>query len=276
MRTLPCVLAVLALSGSSAALAQTPIAVRVAGDTLTGVVELPHGLTADLRLAFEDAVGLTPTSLQITAQVIGPLDPLVAGRLPASVTLPDSFPVLLRIEPAGSSALSFSGVYTLSLHTHNLAFRLSPPLGLFKAAAGGPFQEITRSAGAGSYRVDGSSGGFSEFLIAVVSRPIDAVIGEKFDALDQALATHGALIAPATLSALGARLGHARTLYQAGMLTAAMESLEGFLSIVRAQSGITLPDVWRAHDDLVNIAGLLRAAAQTLRYSLQLKANGLP
>ncbi|MGH9346716.1 MAG: DUF6689 family protein, partial [Vicinamibacterales bacterium] len=166
--------------------------------------------------------------------------------------------------------------YTLRLHTHSLAFRLSPPLGLFKSTAGGPFEEITRSAGAGSYRVDGSGGDFSEFLIAVASRPIDVVIAEKFEALDRALTTYGALIAPETLSALGAGFGHARTLYEVGMLSDAMESLESFLSLVRAQSGITIPDVWRAHDDLVNVAGLLRAGAETLRYSLQLKANGLP
>ncbi|MGH9348651.1 MAG: DUF6689 family protein, partial [Vicinamibacterales bacterium] len=123
MRRLNGVLAVLVLSGNSAALAQVAIPVRVSGDTLAAAVELSQDLAVDLSLVFEDAVGLTPTALQITAQVISPLDPLVAGRLPASVTVPDSFPVLLRIEPAGSSALSFSGVYTLRLHTHNLAFR---------------------------------------------------------------------------------------------------------------------------------------------------------
>jgi hypothetical protein len=42
---------------------------------------------------------------------------------------------------------------------------------------------------------------------------------------------------------------------------------------VKAQSGSAIPDVWRANSTLVNVAGILRASADTLRFSLVFKAN---
>jgi hypothetical protein len=45
---------------------------------------------------------------------------------------------------------------------------------------------------------------------------------------------------------------------------------------VKARSGKSIPDVWRAHDGgRTNVAGLLRAAADTLKFSLRIKANRL-
>jgi hypothetical protein len=49
--------------------------------------------------------------------------------------------------------------------------------------------------------------------------------------------------------------------------------------VVVANSGSAIPNVWRSSRDLVNAAGLLRAAGETLRFSLGLQTNlglGLP
>jgi hypothetical protein len=275
MRILPRFAFAAALGAAVPALAQTPVPFTVSGDTASAVVQLPGGLAADLSLTFEDVVGLNTGSLAISAEVLAPAGQPLAGRLPAAVHVPTAFPVLIRIEPTATSALSFSGVYAITLHTHNLTLQMQPPLGLFKATAGGPFQEITRWAGVGSYRVAGSSGGFSEFLIAVEPRPMNVVVAAKFDALESALATHGPEMPAAIAQDLETRLAQARQLYTAAAYPAALNALEGFGAAVRAASGTAIPDVWRANDTLVNVAGLLRAGAETLAYSIQLKANGV-
>jgi hypothetical protein len=42
---------------------------------------------------------------------------------------------------------------------------------------------------------------------------------------------------------------------------------------VKENSGTSIPNVWRTHGDRPNIAGLLRAAADTLKFSLTVKAS---
>jgi len=50
----------------------------------------------------------------------------------------------------------------------------------------------------------------------------------------------------------------------------------GFGYVVKAHSGAEIPDVWRANDDAVNVAGILRSRADTLRFSLIVASNQLP
>jgi hypothetical protein len=45
---------------------------------------------------------------------------------------------------------------------------------------------------------------------------------------------------------------------------------------VKQQSGANIPDVWQASGSLVNVAGALRGAADTLKFSLVWKSNGAP
>jgi hypothetical protein len=71
-------------------------------------------------------------------------------------------------------------------------------------------------------------------------------------------------------------LSNARSLYAAGSLLAAINAVADFSDQVKQQSGANIPDVWRADGSLVNVAGLLRADADTLKFSLTAKANGAP
>ena len=277
---------------ATSASAQTAFPFTISGNTASARIELAGGLAADLSIVFESVVGLNPTALVLTAQVVDP--PTLGSRLPGSgaVGVPAAFPVLIRIEPrrttaptqdrrgksnpSQASGLAFHGIAVISVHTHNLTLQLNPPMGLYSAPTGGAFREITTSTGIGSYRAGGSTGGFSEFVIAIDLRPIDTVIVEKLARLDSLLSTHAAAIEPAVLADLQNRFGQIQLLYQSGALQSAIAASTAFADAVKASSGSAIPDLWLANNSLVNVAGQLRSAAETLRYSLTLKASGTP
>lgn len=243
----------------------------VTGDTLTAGIALPGGIGADLTVAFENVVGLTPDAVGLSVRLTSLTDLL--GLLGLSLSLPGAFPVLLAIEPPASGGLSFSGTVSVSLHTHNLPFVANSPLRLFKSSGGLKFEDVTEETGMGSYRVRGTSGGFSLFLILVDLRPIDTVITKKFDQLAALLDQHEAQIAPAVLTQLDDQLAAARDAYRRRSYVTAIQRTEAFAAYVAAHSGAEIPNVWRSTGDLTNVAGALRAAAGTLRFSLTLKSN---
>ncbi|HEY3204749.1 MAG TPA: DUF6689 family protein, partial [Thermoanaerobaculia bacterium] len=186
-------------------------------------------------------------------------------------TIPAAFPVLLHIEPTAGSALSFSGVYKISLYTQNLTF--APGFRLFRGPSGGPLSDMTGSLDMGSVRAGGSGPGYSDFLIVVDTRLVDAVIGAKFDALQAALTANAGSMPASVLNDLQSRLNNARSLYNGGSFTASIGAVTAFADTVKSQSGSAIPDVWQAGGSVVNVAGLLRTAADTLRFSLTVKAN---
>jgi hypothetical protein len=260
----------------------SPITVTliISGNEAQGSFEFEGtGIGADLTIAFEKAIGLVPAALDVTVALVNPLDGDLLGRLPApELGIPVGFPVLIRVSPSSTSALSFSGVYTISLHTHNLRLDPNVPLSLFKSPdcppPGCPFRDITKWEGRGSYRDDGSGGDFSEFLIALDLRQIDGVIVGKFDDLQTTLTDNAGSMAPAVVAALQERLMQARALYNAGDIRKAIFEMRAFSRYVKNHSGEEIPDVWRANcASGVNVAGLLRSGADTLRFSLDRKIS---
>jgi tetratricopeptide (TPR) repeat protein len=159
------------------------------------------------------------------------------------------------------------GDYPQAIEKYNLDLLPSLPFALHSAPLGGSFHDIMQTEGIGSYRAGGGGGGFSEFVIVLDLRPIDTVISGKFDAVQDLLDDHASSIPSDVLSDLEALLSQAQTEYEAGETVAAIEEVAAFSDEVLAHSG-DIPNVWRAHDSVVNVAGLLRAAAGTLRFSL--------
>jgi len=281
------------LGAVSPASAQVPVPLSVTGNQARGTIELPGGIGAELTISFEAVVGLHPDALEVSATLVDPTDPDLLARLPGiqessvpgllgglvttlsyQVTIPPAFPVVVRIDPSPSSALSFAGVATVSFYTHNLNLDPAVPMALYKAHAGGPFFDITVIEGRGSYRAGGGGGDFSEFLIVIDTRPMDDVIVGKFGALQSLLDDHAGSIPAAVASLLQQHVSAAQTLYQSGATLAAIGELRAFSNYVAARSGKDIPDVWRANDpSRVNVAGLLRSAADTLRFSLDRKAS---
>lgn len=247
----------------------------VDGNSLAVKVRLP-GVGADVTVTFEQVVGLSPENLGISARLLTSADLVqIASRLPSpQVSVPAGFPLLLTIEPPPSGGLSFSGVVTIELYTHDLVYVPGSPLRLFSAPLGGPFRDITESASAGSYRVRGRKGEFCEFLIISDLRPVDSVIAAKLARLRGELDDFGTQIEPAELDTLDALLSDVEAAVAAGDTVTAIEKTEAFETEVHTASGSEIPDVWRSAGDLTDVAGRLRADASTLRYSLLLKDNG--
>ena len=267
------------LLASSLAVGETVLVPKISGNELTAKIHLAPGVEADLSIVFEQAVGLNPSALSLTATLLDPADPALLARLPAGglVTIPAGFPVLVRVEPTPSSALSFSGISRVSLYTHSLTFGANSPLRLFKAPqGGGAFQDMTGFLELGSVRAGGGTDSYSDFLIVAEARPVGEVIAAKFDAVQSALTANASAIAPAVLQDLQNRLNDARALYQAGSLAAAINAIGAFGEEVKRQSGAAIPDVYRANSTLVNVAGLLRCGADTLKFSLTVKSNQPP
>lgn len=249
---------------------------KVEGNALEAKIVLPGGVGADLTVAFEQVVGLSADNLGLAASLLDTAD-LVAlqTRLPSElVSVPAGFPVLLTIEPPVEGGLSFSGVVSIELYTHDLVYVPGSPLRLFAAPLGGAFHDITETTAGGSYRVRGHKGDFSEFLIVADLRPVDAVVVEKFSVVDTKLTSYGSSIAPTVYAALVTLLSEAEAAYQSDDLVTSISKVEEFADVVKASAGTGVPDVWRSSRDLTNVGGELRAGASTLRFSLILKANG--
>lgn len=264
---------IVAVSSTLPAPAANGVTVDAAQNTVTARIELPGGITADLELQFEQALGLNVESIGVSARLIDPTDLNITSRLPSSVSVPIGFPVLVTIDPPGSGPLAFSGIVSVNLHTHNLTYTPSSPLRLFSADTGKNFQDITASIGLGSYRTGANKGGFSEFLVLTDVRPTDTVIADKFQRLQSKLDGNARSIAGGVLATLRSSLTAARDAYLANDALGASEKIQQFADIVKKNSGASIPDVWRSTRDVVNVAGELRSGASTLKFSLLFKAS---
>lgn len=246
-----------------------------------GSVSLPTLLGGEVTVSFESATNLTPANLGVSTQLVSLLDSLLRARLPATASILSGFPVLVRIEPPAANGLAFNGVASIEIQTPALLnlLNLQDSLRIFAAPLGGPFEDITSSIQRGtgpqnkSFRALGTKGGFSEFLVVVDLLPVDLAIGAKLDRLDQVLAANAGAIPGAVEAELASELAAARSHALAGDDAAAIQDLDAFLATVEQHSGVDVPDLWRAARDRVNVAGLLRAGAQTLQFSLRLRQD---
>jgi hypothetical protein len=249
----------------------------ISGNTLHLTVDFNGAITADIDVAFENVDGLAAGALGASVDMVDVSDPDLLARLPAGglVSIPAAFPIKLSIAPPADGDLLFRGVAVVSLHTHNLAYAPGTPLRLFKAAHGGPFADVTDRMSSGSYRVRGSQGEFSEFMIVADLRPAASVVTDKFTRLENLLQQQQSAIDSDLYATLSAAVTSAKADYLANSLASSIRALSDFdQQVIKARGG-EIPDVWRPAGDLTNSAGELRAAAATLRFSLSLLTNGL-
>ncbi|REJ79844.1 MAG: hypothetical protein DWQ36_22505 [Acidobacteria bacterium] len=265
--------ALLLAASQQPAAAQRIVDLEIDDNVVTARLVLPLGLAAaDLTIRFEEVVGLSESSLGLSLSRIGVLNPRLLARLPELGGLAGGLPMLLTISPPASGGLSFSGVVEVELYTRNLHYTQGSPLRLLKATGLGDFYDITDFMGSGSYRVRGTSGGFSVFLIGVEGRSPSAVIEDKYGALHDLLDDHADSIPAAVATTLQNHLDASELGgYGTGDLDLAIDELDDFIDVVEDNAGGTgIPNVWRSSQDLVNVAGELVAAARTLRFSLGL------
>lgn len=266
------VLATLLLCAALPAYSQGLIGGTVSGNSISITVSLPGGISADLKVKFEEVSGLTLANLGVSAQLVNPLDPALRARLPTGTVLP-ALPLLVRIEPPTTGSLSFTGVAEVDFHTTLLHYLPGTPLRLFSGPVGGPLEDITAAMGSGSYRASANKGGFSDFLIVADLRSVNQVIVSKFNRLEQRLDYYEGSMPGSIYDDLEESLEDARAAFNGGSTNAAIAEINDFLDLVEEHSGTDIPDVWRAARDVYNVAGYLREDATTLRFSLKLKTG---
>ena len=233
-------------------------------------ISLAGGLQVDVTVEFESVTNLSLANVGISAAVIDPLDTGLTSRLPSSmVSSPAAFPVLVLIEPPpGVNALSFTGVAVVTLDTVNLPYYENTRLRLFSAHAGGNFRDITDDVSQGSYRVRGSQGEFSEFLIVQDDRINDNVVGAKMAALQTTLTAATLMIDPFLYTTLSGHLADAEVEVLSDDRPAAIVAIDEFIAAIVGASSLDIPSVWAASGGSTNVAGILRSMASSLRFSL--------
>lgn len=268
IRNVTALLSLLVLAGfSRTATAQAvPVAVDVAGNTATVQVGSPGQPLADLTLTFDDASGLTPASLGVSANLVNLNDPALLSRLPdLSLTPLDSaLPLLITIEPPAMGGLAFRRTVRVEVHTHALNYTLGSSYRLLKAPLNGQFRDITDEIASGSVRARGTTGGFSQFLIATDLRETDVVVAGKLAWLRARVDALPAGEQPA----FDAWLDAAEAGIASGDFASAITAIDGFHARAAARAGTALADLWRATRDADNQAGDLMAGAATLKFSV--------
>jgi hypothetical protein len=198
------------------------------------------------------------------------MDPAIVARLPPSmVAIPSAFPVLVLIEPPpGLTSLAFTGMATVTLDTSNLPYYNGTRLRLFSAHDGGDFRDITEDVSQGSYRVRGSQGEFSEFLIAQDDRLNADVVSGKLAALESSLTGFTLLIDPFLFTTLIGHLAEVELEVLSDDRPGAIVALDAFSAAIAGATPLAIPATWAASGGLSNVAGILRAQAASLRFSL--------
>lgn len=271
-RFLTAIVAVFAAMMGSPSYAQS-VDLSIDGNEAHADIELVGAVTAELTIRFEEVVGLSEQSLGLSVSQIDPLSINLLGRLPdtTDVSIPSGFPLMISIDPPASGGLSFEGVAEVEIYTTALHYSPNTPLRLFKSTNDKPFRDITAQTTAGSYRVRGNGGQWSDFLIVADTRPLDQTIAEKFDQLQDMLTDASVSIDSSTFGNLQTLVDDAYAAWLADDVSGSIAKLVEFENAVRSAADTGLvPNVWRSARDLDNFDGMLRARASTLRFSLGL------
>lgn len=255
------------LLASSAAGAQSlPVSVSVAGNVATVQVGDPLTPIAEVTLTFDDATGLTASSLGLSAKLIDVSDPTLLARLPdPSLTRLDSaLPLMITVEPPAGGGLSFRRSGRFELHTHALAYSLGSNYRVLKAPVGGKFRDTTEEIAQGSVRARSRYGGFSQFLVVSDLRQSGAVISEKIASLRTRVST----LPSAEQPAFTADLDAVDSALAKSDYTNAITAVDLISQRALERDGHGLLDEWRATRDADNQVGELLAGAASLKFSI--------
>ena len=257
-------LAALLLWTGTAAAQVVPVATTVSGNVATVQVGAPTNPLAEVTLTFDDADGLSASSLGVGARLVNLTDATLLTRLPNNLLQPDgAFPLLITIEPPATGGLSFHRTVHVEVHTHALAYTPGSSYRLFKAPLNGSFRDITDEVAPGSVRARGTTGGFSQFLVLTDLRETDAVIATKTAWLRSRIDALPAAEQPA----FDALLDGFQSALATGAYADAIAALDAFRARAADRAGTALADQWRATRDTDNEAGELIAGAATLKFS---------
>ncbi|MGQ4277429.1 DUF6689 family protein [Pseudidiomarina sp. E22-M8] len=240
-------------------------------NTIETSVELTPLVSFDLKIKFDNAVGLSAENISVDAQLLNVNDPALTSRLPDSLltALPTAFPVQLSITPDPSKGFSFSGAYEIEIYTKSLHYTEGSPLRLFHSHANATFEDMTTMTGAGSMRVRGNGGQFSDFVILADLRSKSDVINTKFTRMQSFVTAQQTNLGYAAVTALDNALSAINSALAAQQTGQALAATQQLINLLESDDGTLFPNVWRSAGDLVNVQGRLLGMATTLRYSLR-------
>jgi hypothetical protein len=243
-----------------------PVTVTASGNIATIQVGSPANPIADLTLTFDDATGLSPSSLGVSARLVDVSDPALLSRLPdpTLTRLDSALPLLITIEPPSTGGLSFRRSGRFELHTHALAYSLGSNYRVLKAPVGGSFRDTTEEIAQGSVRARSRYGGFSQFLVVTDLRQTSGVIAEKIASLRARVATLPAGEQPA----FTAQLDTVEQAVASHDYATAISATDLISQRALDRDGKGLLDQWRATHDADNQVGELLTGAATLKFSI--------
>ena len=246
--------------------ASLPVSTTAAGNHADILIGAPANPLAEVSLDFEDATGLSPASLGVSAEIVDLTDPAFLARLPdASLTSPSgAFPLMLTIEPPTNGGLSFRGTGRMEIHTHALPYTVGSFFRVFKAPLGGAFQDVTDEIAQGSVRARTTYGGFSQFLILVDLRSTGTVVNDKIGGLRAQIAA----LPNSERGQLDAILNQVEAAVGSGNYNGAIDAIDELRGRVNARAGKFIANEWRATRDVQNQAGQMIAGANSLRFSV--------
>lgn len=257
---------VLLLASSVATAQSLPVSVAVAGNVATVQVGDPTTPIAEVTLTFDDATGLTASSLGLSAKLVDLSDPTLIARLPdpTLTRLDSALPLMITVEPPATGGLSFRRSGRFELHTHALAYSLGSNYRVLKAPVGGKFRDTTEEIAQGSVRARSRYGGFSQFLVVSDLRQSSAVISEKIASLRTRVSTLPSSEQPA----FNADLDAVENALAKSDYTNALTAVDLISQRALERDGHGLLDEWRATRDADNQVGELLAGAATLKFSI--------
>lgn len=264
MRTL--LTAVLLVFGQAAMAQSVPVSVNVSGNVASVQVGTVTQPLADLTLTFDDASGLSASSLGISAKMVDLNDLALLSRLPDSslTQLNAAFPLMITIEPPASGGLGFHRTVRVEVHTHALTYTAGSDYRLLKAPIGGSFRDITDEIAPGSVRARGTTGGFSQFLVLADLRPSQDVIAAKLGWMRARVDE----LTPSEQPTFDADLDTVQASVASADYSNALATLDLLRQRAADRAGQQLRDEWRASHDEVNQAGELISGAATLKFSI--------
>jgi hypothetical protein len=267
-----------------APLAHARVVVTASGDNATADISLASGgntYTATVTIAFDNAQNLSPSELNLSAQLVDPLDPGLISRLPACilpllgcVTIDPNFPMLITVEPLniGAGNLTFQNTYDLEVHTANLNYAPYSRYRLFKAPVNGTFADMTEDVVSGSVRARGRGGSFSQFLVVSDTRSSLTVELAKDAALK--LRILASILDGNLLNNLLGLLDNVESAVALRNYTLAISNLDTLIDTIQTNAGAGIANTWNSNHLVANDAGDMLSLAQTLRFTLQRLQNG--
>jgi hypothetical protein len=138
---------------------------------------------------------------------------------------------------------------------------------MVKAPIGGQFHYVTGAVTAGSVRVRGRTGGFSEFIMISDAQPnYSTDCRDEYTNLDTRL--RSAPMSPTARRALETDLAVSRAAYEASNFAEAIARLSAFDAHCVEYGGDALPNRWRSARDLDNVEGDLVGHTDNLRFMM--------